>query len=87
MQAFELRRDALAGIADDIPTALGDEGRDDAIDRIAEDMRAFLASDVLFARAQADIQTVLDERGRQRRRSTTASSCPSRSSAGSTLCS
>ena len=63
MQAFELRRDALAGIADDIPTALGDEGRETAIDRIAEDMRAFLASDVLFARAQADIQTVLESEG------------------------
>ncbi len=63
VQAFELRRDALAGIADDIPAALGDEGRETAIDRIAEDMRAFLASDVLFARAQADIQTVLESEG------------------------
>ncbi len=61
VQAFELRRDALAGIADDIPIALGTEGRDDAIDRIAGDMRAFLASDVIYARAQHDIQTVLTE--------------------------
>ena len=58
-QAFELRRDALAGIADDIPTALGEEGRSAAIDRIAEDMRAFLASDVLYARAKGDVTTVL----------------------------
>jgi hypothetical protein len=57
--AFELRRDALAGIADDIPTALGNEGRSDAINRIAEDMRAFLASDVLYARAKSDIEAVL----------------------------
>jgi hypothetical protein len=60
-QAFELRRDALAGIADDISTALGSEGSDEAIDRIAGDMRAFLASDVLFTRAQADIDTVLKD--------------------------
>jgi hypothetical protein len=61
VQTFELRRDALAGIAEDIPIALGTEGRDDAIDRIAGDMRAFLASDVIYARAQHDIQTVLGE--------------------------
>jgi hypothetical protein len=42
VQAFELRRDALAGIADDIPVALGD---------------------VIYARAQHDIQTVLDDEG------------------------
>jgi len=63
VQAYELRRDALAGIADDIPTALGDEGRADAINRIAEDMRAFLASDVLFARAREDIDQVLADQG------------------------
>jgi hypothetical protein len=61
VQTFELRRDALAGIADDISTALGNEGRSEAIDRIAGDMRAFLASDVLYARAQHDIETVLKE--------------------------
>ena len=54
MQAFELRRDGLAGIAEDIPTALGNEGRSDAIDRIVGDMEAFLASDVLYERAQAE---------------------------------
>lgn len=63
VQSYELRRDALAGIADDIPTALGDEGRADAIDRIAQDMRAFLASDVLFARAHGDIDQVLADQG------------------------
>ncbi len=60
IQTFELRRDALAQIAEDISTALGDDG-DEAIDRIAGAMRAFLASDVLYARAQNDIQTVLKE--------------------------
>ncbi len=59
VQAFELRRDALAGIADDIPTALGDEGRSEAINRISGDMRAFLASDVLYARAKSGVETGL----------------------------
>ena len=58
-QAFTLRRDGLAGVADDIPTALGNEGRTEAIDRIVGDMEEFLASDVLFRRAQGDIQDVL----------------------------
>lgn len=61
LQAFELRRDGLAGIAADIPTALGNEGRSEAIDRIAADMRAFLASDVLYDRARTDILEVLSE--------------------------
>ena len=72
MQAFELRRDALAGIADDIPTALGDEGRSEAINRIAGDMRAFLASDVLYARAKAGIETGARRPGHQRRRCPTS---------------
>jgi hypothetical protein len=59
VQAFTLRRDGLAGIADDIPTALGNEGRLEAIQRIVGDMEAFLASDVLYRRAQTEIQDVL----------------------------
>jgi hypothetical protein len=58
-QAFTLRRDGLAGIANDISTALGDEGRHDAIQRIVGDMEEFLASDVLYRRAQEDIQDTL----------------------------
>jgi hypothetical protein len=58
VDAFTLRRDGLAGIADDIPTALGNEGRKEALDRIVEDMEAFLASDVLYRRAQTEIQDV-----------------------------
>jgi hypothetical protein len=61
--AFELRRDALAGIAEDIPTALASEGRDEALEGIAADMRAFLASDVLFARSRAEILSVLEDEG------------------------
>jgi hypothetical protein len=59
--AFELRRDALETIAEQIPNALGDEGREQAIERIARQMAAFLASDVLYARARGEIQRVLDE--------------------------
>jgi hypothetical protein len=61
VQAFELRRDGLAGIADQIPTALGTEGQNEAMEAIANDMKEFLASDVLYARARADIQRVLQE--------------------------
>jgi hypothetical protein len=62
VQAFELRRDALAGVAEAIPAALGDEDRTEAIDAIVEDMGVFLASDVLYARARSDINEVLAER-------------------------
>ena len=59
--AFELRRDALADAATRIGTALGEAGRLDAINAIAGDMRAFLASDVLYARAEAEIERIVGE--------------------------
>jgi hypothetical protein len=59
--AFELRRDGLDSIAQQVPTALGDEGRLDAIRQITDDMRQFLASDVLYARAKAGIEEALAE--------------------------
>lgn len=62
VQAFELRRDGLAGIADQIPTALGNNSSE-AIEAIVGDMKEFLASDVLYARAQADTVGVLDDEG------------------------
>lgn len=61
IKAFELRRDAISGIAEQIPIALGEDDRNDAIDRIARDMRTLLASDVLYAQAQDRIDTVLRE--------------------------
>jgi len=62
VQAFELRRDALEGIADDILIALGDSSeRDSAIQRIAEDMRVVLASDVLYERGRVGGNAVLEE--------------------------
>lgn len=59
--AFELRRDALATIAEQIPSALGDDGRQEAIDRIARQMATLLASDVLYARARDEIRRVLND--------------------------
>jgi hypothetical protein len=59
--AFELRRDGLAAIADQIGTALGDEGSEEALAMIAEDMQYFVASDVLYRRAQQEIDSVLAE--------------------------
>jgi hypothetical protein len=51
-QAFELvmqlRRNALTNISNSISTALGDEGRQQAVDKIAFQMKALLASDVLY---------------------------------------
>jgi hypothetical protein len=63
VQAFELRRDALADIADQVPTALGNQDNDAATEAIAADMKELLASDVLYARAQADIKAVLEDEG------------------------
>ena len=59
--AFELRRDGLASISEQIPAALGNKGRLDALQQIVRDMRQFLASDVLYARAKETIERVLAE--------------------------
>jgi hypothetical protein len=59
--AFELRRDGLAAISDQIGTALGEEGSEEATAAIAEDMQYFVASDVLYRRAQEQINAVLTE--------------------------
>ena len=49
VQMLELRRDGLEGISRDIPAALGDEQRDEAIEGIAAEMQSLLASDVIYA--------------------------------------
>jgi hypothetical protein len=48
VEMLELRRDGIAGVARELPTALGDAGQEDAVKRIAVHMRSFLASDVLY---------------------------------------
>jgi hypothetical protein len=45
---LELRRDGIAGIAEELPTALSDTGQEEATAQIAVWMRNFLASDVLY---------------------------------------
>jgi hypothetical protein len=47
--AFEFRADAVGQIANLLPTALGDKGRQAAIDSIAGQMQALLASDVIYS--------------------------------------
>jgi hypothetical protein len=61
--SYDLRRDGLAGIAAQVPTALGKTGAGQAVNSIANYMRYFLASDVLYARAAGDINKELQDQG------------------------
>ena len=61
--ALEFRRDGLARLASELPTALGEDGRDAATTRITRNMRNFLASDVLYAeRVAPEVREGLRER-------------------------
>ncbi len=59
--AYDLRADAIATIADQLPTALGDTGSKKATREIAEQMKIFLASDALYNRARGQIDATLGE--------------------------
>jgi hypothetical protein len=59
--AYRLRRDALDEIADQLPTALGNKGSNKATKEIAEQMKVFVASDVLYRRAQEGIEGELND--------------------------
>ena len=48
VQTLEFRRDGIAGVAQELPTALGDAGQQTAAAKIAVYMRNFLASDVIY---------------------------------------
>jgi hypothetical protein len=48
VQVLELRRDGIAGVAENLPTALGDAGQEAAATKISVWMRNFLASDVVY---------------------------------------
>lgn len=61
--AYELRAEAMRGIAQQVPNALASNRRAQAINAIVEDMRVLLASDVLYARARREIIRVLEEQG------------------------
>lgn len=62
VETLDLRRDGLAGVARELPQALGDDGRDEAVERMVADMRSFLASDVLYAQRFAPAVTSALER-------------------------
>jgi CARDB len=67
-QAFELtmqlRRNALTNISNSIDDALGEENREQAIDKIAFQMKALLASDVLYRQiAQPEMEDALASNG------------------------
>ena len=61
--AYDLRSEALAGISDQMKTALGNAGRTEAVNSIANYMQYFLASDVLYSLARGQMNTVLDDQG------------------------
>lgn len=48
VESLEFRRDGIGRIARELPSALGDQGREEATGRIAVTMRSFLASDVIY---------------------------------------
>lgn len=61
VQMLELRRSGLEGISQELPAALGDEQRDDAIEGLAGEMHSFLASDVIYAdQAAPSIEEALE---------------------------
>jgi len=49
VQTLELRRDGIGGIAERLPRALGDEGREEATQAIAAQMQFLLSSDVIYS--------------------------------------
>ncbi len=84
VEVLEFRADAIRGIAEQLPAALGDE-RDsrDAINSIAGQMQAFLASDVIYLRRTIpELTDAYDEQGLDGGSRPTGA-CPT--SAGSTL--
>ena len=61
--AFQQRSDAFTGISDNISTALGSQGRTQAVNAIAGYMQYFLASDILYKQAQPQIDSALKDQG------------------------
>ena len=61
---YQLRADALGQIAEALPSALGDAGRERAVEKIAEQMRVLLASDEVYGTVtQPEIEAVLADEG------------------------
>jgi hypothetical protein len=49
VETLQFRSDGMAGIASRLPSALGEEGRGDAVGQIAAQMQNFLTSDVIYS--------------------------------------
>jgi CARDB len=61
---IQLRRNALTNISNNVSTALGKEGREQAVNKIAFQMKAMLASDVLYRQvSQPEMQDALKANG------------------------
>jgi hypothetical protein len=64
VDVFEFRRDGIAKIANDLNTALGDTGREQAMTQMAADMQDFLVSDVIYSqRFTPEYQKQLKKQG------------------------
>ena len=64
VDVFEFRRDGIAKIANDLNTALGDTGRQQAMTQMAADMQDFLVSDVIYSqRFTPEYQKQLSKQG------------------------
>ncbi len=64
LETLEFRRDGLAAIADALPMALSDQGRQQGTNKIAAEMRSFLASDVIYSqRFVPNLRRPLNEEG------------------------
>jgi len=64
VDTFKFREDAIGRIAELLPTALGDKGKKAAIDLIAGQMQALLASDVIYLqRAIPELRNAYNDRG------------------------
>jgi hypothetical protein len=59
--AYQYRADAMAKIADELPTALGNQGSNRATKEIADQMQVFAASDVIYSMAQSEIEKALED--------------------------
>jgi hypothetical protein len=64
LETLEFRRDGIANIATQLRTALGDQGRQQAVNAIAAQMRNFDASDVIYSqRFVPEFQNQLKKQG------------------------
>jgi CARDB len=64
LDTLELRRDAINAVADELPTALGDQNTDAAAARIAAAMQEFLAGDVIYnQRGLPDLKSQTGKQG------------------------